>query len=435
MNFLANLGLRRKLLVGRAPLVLMVIIAGLYSSIQSKRIDTWYSELIDKDIKSLQVLTSAQGIVSRFRAFLYDHIAEPDPNRMRVIEAEMDVEDANDQALIGDSLRQTPGRTKEIKAAAELFNLAASHARPVLHASLAGDKVKSMNLMRDGVDPELTRAREALGEIVDALHKSVDEQSAELTSKTRVAILITWLVIALGLATSWAFTSHLVQKEVIRELWTVRDSIRDLAAGQLNKPIPYFDRTNEIGEISRALQTLQVGATERETQVWVKAETAAAGLRLQSAQDFATFAAGLFSRMSETMPLLCGVFYLADESHTRLIRVGSYALGETQGVREFALGQGLVGQTALERRTLVISTNQSLNIHVSAGMGTVVPRSLLYVPLVDRDIVVGVLELALLSPLSVRQQTLLDALLPSVAMNAEILSVNIKTRKLLERTE
>jgi two-component system sensor histidine kinase/response regulator len=118
-----------------------------------------------------------------------------------------------------------------------------------------------------------------------------------------------------------------------------------------------------------------------------------------------------------------------------LIRVGSYALGETQGVREFALGQGLVGQTALERRTLMISTNESLNIHVSAGMGAVIPRSLLYVPIVGREVVVGVLELALLSPLSVRQQTLLDALLPSVAMNAEILSGNIKTRKLFERTQ
>jgi two-component system sensor histidine kinase/response regulator len=118
-----------------------------------------------------------------------------------------------------------------------------------------------------------------------------------------------------------------------------------------------------------------------------------------------------------------------------LIRVGTYALGETQGVREFALGQRLVGQTALERRTLIISTNESLNMHLSAGMGTVVPRSLLYVPIVDRDVVVGVLELALLSPLSDRQQTLLDALLPSVAMNAEILSGNIKTRKPLERTQ
>ena len=47
MSLLANLKLRKKLLVALAPLVVMVVVAGLYSSIEAKRIDTWYSLLID----------------------------------------------------------------------------------------------------------------------------------------------------------------------------------------------------------------------------------------------------------------------------------------------------------------------------------------------------------------------------------------------------
>ena len=39
MGFLTNLGLRRKLLISIAPLALMVVAAGVYSSIESKTIE------------------------------------------------------------------------------------------------------------------------------------------------------------------------------------------------------------------------------------------------------------------------------------------------------------------------------------------------------------------------------------------------------------
>ena len=43
MGIFANLSLRRKLLAAMLPLALMAIAAGVYSSIESKVIDTWYS--------------------------------------------------------------------------------------------------------------------------------------------------------------------------------------------------------------------------------------------------------------------------------------------------------------------------------------------------------------------------------------------------------
>ena len=62
------------------------------------------------------------------------------------------------------------------------------------------------------------------------------------------------------------------------------------------------------------------------------------------------------------------------------------------------------------------------------------PRNLMFVPVISQDAVAGVIELAPGAPLTERQQALLDALLPSIGMNAEILSGNIETRKLLEQT-
>jgi len=132
--------------------------------------------------------------------------------------------------------------------------------------------------------------------------------------------------------------------------------------------------------------------------------------------------------------MLYGSFYLADESHSRLSRVGAFALEGPADSTEFALGEGLVGQAALERRVLDLSTEQNNPIHVSTGMGTVIPGKLLFIPVLSHDLLLGVLELATVSVLSDRQHAFLDALLPSVAMNAQLLSRNLETKLLLEQT-
>ena len=213
-----------------------------------------------------------------------------------------------------------------------------------------------------------------------------------------------------------------------------RGHMLEVAEGRLDLPIPNLDLTNEIGEMSRALRTLQSAARERDTSGWIKGEVAAITERLQSAEDFAAFSGILLSRISESLELLYGAFYLGNKSRMRFARVGGFALERVGEPREFALGEGLVGQAAVERRTLVLSSDPGSQFQISAGIGTVTARHLLYMPVLKQDNVVAVLELAPAASLSERQRSLLDALLPTVALNAEILSGNIETKRLLEQT-
>ena len=67
-----------------APLALMVVISGLYSSIQSKRIDTRYSELLDQDVRTLKNLTRAKALAALFGQLLYTDIAEMNPDKLHM---------------------------------------------------------------------------------------------------------------------------------------------------------------------------------------------------------------------------------------------------------------------------------------------------------------------------------------------------------------
>jgi signal transduction histidine kinase len=287
--------------------------------------------------------------------------------------------------------------------------------------------------MRGGVSQKLQQGRQATIALVGDLQKYIDQRSDDLTRNTHHAILITWLVIGCGLLASWAATFYIVETKVVNELLSLQGSIENLAGGRLDQNVPYLDRKNEIGEIGRALGTLQLAARERETQGWVKAEVGATLEALQSAQDYSEFGKALLSRLSQSIPIIYGAFYVADPDGKHFERAYAFANTDSAGLKEFALGEGLAGQAAVERRMLEVKAGDQ--VRISAGMGTLTVGKILFIPVVNKSEATGVIELATNAALSERQRALLDSLLPSIALSAKILSGNLATKELLDQTQ
>ena len=434
MGLLANLKLRKKLLIALAPLVLMVFAAGLYGTYESKQVDSLYSQLIDREIKAVHDTDVARALNTRYGFYLFRLIIESSPDRARMVDAELEKCYVEYKAHLTEAADLYPTYEKQIRDAMALFDQAVLDSRPVRSAALANQKERADELMHAGVVNELEQSRDRAIEVSDELQRAVLARSDELTAKTHRHIFITWLVIAFGILASFAVASYLLNIDVVHELWSVRDTIQSLAAGNLDSPIPFADRPNEIGEIGRSLRSLQGGARERETYSWVKAQVAATGVRLQSAEDFSSFASNLLSSISDCINLLYGAFYLADDTRTRLTRVGTFAIEGRPESTSCRLGESMVGQAALEKRMLEVAPAAGQDFGVSTGIGVVSPAKLLFVPVVNQEILIGVLELATISALSERQQTFLETLLPSVAMNAQLLSRSLETRRLLEQT-
>ena len=249
---------------------------------------------------------------------------------------------------------------------------------------------KAITLTREAFGPVLDKGRQALIDLADELHATVDERSAELSATTDRTILITWIVIALGLAASFIIALSIVQVEVVKVVLSFRGRILDVAEGRLDLPIANLDRPNEIGEMSRALQILQVGAREREIQSWVKAEVAATTERLQSTEDFPEFA---------TSPAVAN-FGIVRPAVRRVLprRTRSDALHSRRSLRDRCLD----GTARLTRSAKLWSDKLLLNVavsrlspaadnplQVSAGVGTVTPACVLFVPVLNQDVVLG----------------------------------------------
>jgi hypothetical protein len=101
------------------------------------------------------------------------------------------------------------------------------------------------------------------------------------------------------------------------------------------------------------------------------------------------------------VPQLCLYAVEDGEDEPQLVVLGCFAHSEIQRLdQRFALGDGLVGQCAVTRRPLFMNDVPKDYFRIRSGTLEVIPRQLVFVPLVINEETVGVLEIATLRSLS-----------------------------------
>ena len=104
--------------------------------------------------------------------------------------------------------------------------------------------------------------------------------------------------------------------------------------------------------------------------------------------------------MSELTPLVVahhGAFFMMDrEGNGPILKLTStYAYRERKSVgNRFRLGEGLVGQCALEKKTILLTRVPDDYIHISSGLGEAPPLNIVVLPVLFEGEVKAVIELA-----------------------------------------
>jgi PAS domain-containing protein len=133
---------------------------------------------------------------------------------------------------------------------------------------------------------------------------------------------------------------------------------------------------------------LQEGAREMESQRWVKTNQAAIQAELQTASSFDELAQKFFTTLAPLLKLGYGALYAYTRSQARLQLLGGYA-HRGAARRNFALGEGVVGQCAREREPITIS-RAAARLHPDPlGLGEAAPRALSLLPVLRRERLLG----------------------------------------------
>ncbi len=125
-----------------------------------------------------------------------------------------------------------------------------------------------------------------------------------------------------------------------------------------------------------------------------------------------------------------------DESLRKLRLLSGYANEERKSLNQFIdLGQGLIGQCAMERTTIILTKPPADYVRIRSSLGDATPRTIVALPVIRNDRLLAVVELAMFDDFDANDQALLNGILPILAMSVEILERSAKTQRLLYESQ
>ncbi len=103
--------------------------------------------------------------------------------------------------------------------------------------------------------------------------------------------------------------------------------------------------------------------------------------------------------------------------------------------KQIAWGDGLIGTSAAEKKSIYITDVPGDYVNVTSGLGFTNPKSILIVPLIKDEELFGAIEFASLNKIEPHQVDFVEKIAENIASTLSMAEINIKTTRLLEETK
>jgi signal transduction histidine kinase/CheY-like chemotaxis protein/HAMP domain-containing protein len=192
------------------------------------------------------------------------------------------------------------------------------------------------------------------------------------------------------------------------------------------------DTTNEM------IRNLRDTTQKNTEQDWLKTNLAKFSRMLQGQKDLNTVGRLILSELAPVVAAQHAVFYVLDSSRERprLTLLASYgSKGQSAIGSQLELGEGLVGQCAVEKEKILLSKVPLDYITIFSGLGAAPPQNILVLPVIFEDQVKGVVELASFERFSATHEAFLDQLAESIGIVINTIEANTRTVDLLTQSQ
>jgi signal transduction histidine kinase/HAMP domain-containing protein/CheY-like chemotaxis protein len=247
-----------------------------------------------------------------------------------------------------------------------------------------------------------------------------------------------------GVSGTWKRLTENVNElagNLTRQVRAIAEVTSAVAEGDLTRSIT-VDASGEVAELKDNINSM-VGSLRETTranheQDWLKTNLARISGLMQGRRDLAVVAELVMDELTPLVGAQYGAFYLAEDGDqgTELGLIASYGHpGNSDRVTRFRLGQSLVGQAARSRRTIAVDDLPAGYVTVSSGLGSASPSSLIVLPIVVEDQVLGAIELASVAAFTSVHRDFLDQLMETVGVNVNTIVANARTDELLGESQ
>jgi HAMP domain-containing protein/signal transduction histidine kinase/DNA-binding response OmpR family regulator len=191
--------------------------------------------------------------------------------------------------------------------------------------------------------------------------------------------------------------------------------------------------------INEMIGNLKTTTEKNREQDWLKTNLARFTRMLQGQRDPMTVSKMILSELAPLVNAEHGVFYgmvPANGRDAHLTYQAGYAYKPRKSVpTEFRLGEGLIGQAAIEKRPILLNDVPSDYVRITSGLGEGKPLNIVVLPVLFEGDTRAVIELASFQPFSPVHQDFLNQLTESIGIVLNTIEANSRTEDLLKQSQ
>ena len=238
---------------------------------------------------------------------------------------------------------------------------------------------------------------------------------------------------AVALLVAVAFAAAYFSRRITRPLVKDVDFAKAVAAGDLDVHLE-LDQQDELGDLADALNAM---AANLRRDFWFNTGKAGLDDSMRGVQGVRDLADRSLSFLVKHLGAQMGAVYLADDDENAVLRLkSSYAFTNRHGNFNTILpGQGMVGQAASERKTIVFTNVTEDAPVLNYGAGEKVPEHFLIAPMVFEEELVGVVLLASVRPFGEQAREFVEKNATNVAVMISQAHGREVIRELLEKAQ
>ena len=157
---------------------------------------------------------------------------------------------------------------------------------------------------------------------------------------------------------------------------------------------------------------------------------------LQGQRELSTVGRMLLSELAPLVNAQQGVLYqMEDEGTGTLNLLSSFAKAEDGHPGAINVGEGLVGQCALDKRRMLITELPPNAVPIRSGLFEAIPRNVIVLPVLFEDRVKAVIELASLNAFTTSHLAFLEQLTASIGIVLNSIEATMQTEGLLKQSQ
>jgi HAMP domain-containing protein/CheY-like chemotaxis protein/signal transduction histidine kinase len=247
-----------------------------------------------------------------------------------------------------------------------------------------------------------------------------------------------------GVAGTWKALTDSVNamaNSLTVQVRNIADVATAVTKGDLTRQIT-VEAQGELDElkqnINQMIGNLRETTERNQEQDWLKTNLAKFSRMMQGQKDLESVSRLIMSELTPLVSAHHGAFFMTegDTTSPMLKLIASYAYRARKNVSSrFGLGEGLVGQAALEKQPILLTNVPDDYIQITSGLGEAPPRNIIVLPILFEGDVKAVIELASFLPFSAIHQTFLDQLAESIGVVLNMIQANMRTEELLEQSQ